>query len=74
MEIKFRTFKKLLQFEQNGWPWLEYPHYEESWIIGCYKHYQSNITDKSIEKWWKGCLKKYNKERKELKSYYNGNQ
>jgi hypothetical protein len=42
----------------------------ESWILGCYKNYTeklSNITsskdEKIINKWWKGCLKKYKDEK-----------
>lgn len=73
MKIKLRTLKRLLQLEENGWKW-DYPIYEESWILGCYKHYQNNATDEKTIKWWKGCLKTYNRERIELKSYQYGNQ
>lgn len=75
---KLRTIKKLLKIEENGWG-IYYPHEEEFWIIGCYKHYNkmllkstTEIQKNYIERWWKGCLESYNKNR--LKLLKDGNQ
>lgn len=42
----------------------------EMWILGCYENYANKLSKatsiddiKTINKWWKGCLKKYNDEK-----------
>lgn len=73
--VKLKTFKRLIQLEEKGWG-MYYPHVEESWIIGCHKHYKKMLLKATtqnhinlIENWWKGCLKSYNKNRIELLQY-----
>ena len=68
-----------MQLEEKGWGLFNCPHEEESWIIGCHKHYNkmllkatTEIQKNYIEHWWKGCLKSYNKHR--FKLLDDGNQ
>ena len=65
---KFIPFKKLLELKNSNRLYMF--NWYESWILGCYNNYTdklSNITsskdEKIINKWWKGCLKKYYNEK-----------
>ena len=62
---KHATIEKLVELEQNNWNDFKYSKtWEEEWIIGCYKRYINNKENPEIVKWWQGCIKNYNKNRK----------
>lgn len=65
---KFVPFKKLLEIRNSNKLYIF--NWMEDWILGCYKNYNerlSLITSKkdlqNLNKWWKGCIRTYNKEK-----------
>jgi|LauGreDrversion4_2_1035121.scaffolds.fasta_scaffold40988_8 hypothetical protein len=65
---KFVPFKRLLEIKNTNRMYMF--NYMELWILGCYKNYNERLVVASsskdvkiINKWWKGCLKKFNDEK-----------
>jgi hypothetical protein len=65
---KFVPFKKLLEIEKTNRMYMF--NWNEQWILGCYKNYNKRLSEatsskdvKILNKWWKGCLKKFNDEK-----------